>query len=255
MAGSALALSRLPRLVQHRKLLVYSGILACAVTLAAHAHTLFALVYPANGLQLSLGNSVSLIGVQLALVALLCGLEERLRGVAGGLLLLAAVTSAGTGFGPAADIASGWQLQAHILVSMFAYGLLAVGAIVAVFALVQERRLRHGQLSSINVLFAPLETTEGLLFGITTAGFLTLLLGILSGLLFVDNLFAQHLVHKTVLSLLALGMFGVLLGGRQFAGWRGRTAILLYLWSFAILCLAYFGSRVILETVLGRSWG
>jgi ABC-type uncharacterized transport system permease subunit len=93
------------------------------------------------------------------------------------------------------------------------------------------------------------------LFGVTTAGFLSLLLAVLSGFLFVENLFAQHLVHKTVLSIIALIIFGVLIAGRHFAGWRGRRAVSLYLWGFAILCLAYFGSRFILEIVLNRSWG
>jgi ABC-type uncharacterized transport system permease subunit len=172
-------------------------------------------------------------------------------------LLLAAATATVTGVQSVAS--SGevltWQLQAHILISLFAYGLLTVGAIVAVYALVQDRRLRTGQLSTINQLFAPLETTERLLYGIAGAGFSALLLAVLSGFSFVDDLFAQHLVHKTVLSILALVLFGVLLAGRQFAGWRGRLAVYLYLWGFAFLCLAYFGSRYILEEVLGRTWG
>jgi ABC-type uncharacterized transport system permease subunit len=153
------------------------------------------------------------------------------------------------------SLLSSWQLQAHILISLFAYGLLTVGTIVALYALIQERRLRAGRLSSINHLFAPLETTERLLFGITATGFAALLLAVLSGFLFVENLFAQHLVHKTALSLLALLVFGVLLAGRQFAGWRGRAAVSLYLWGFAILGLAYFGTRFVLENILGRTWG
>jgi ABC-type uncharacterized transport system permease subunit len=147
-----------------------------------------------------------------------------------------------------------WQLQAHILISIFAYGLLNVGAIVAVYALIQDRRLRAGRLSSINHLFAPLETTEKLLFGITAAGFAGLAITIVSGIMFVDNIFAQHLIHKTSLSILALLLFGILLFGRAFAGWRGRRAIYLYLGGFVILCLAYFGSRFILEELLNRSW-
>ena len=126
---------------------------------------------------------------------------------------------------------------------------------MSVYALVQDRRLRTARLSPVNQLFAPLETTEKLLFGVTSTGFLILLLAVFSGLAFVENLFAQHLVHKTVLSLIALLLFGVLLAGRQFAGWRGRRAVFLYLWGFVALGLAYFGSRYILEAVLGRSWG
>ncbi len=81
-----------------------------------------------------------------------------------------------------------------------------------------------------------------------------LLLAVMSGFAFVDNLFAQHLIHKTALSLLALALFGILVAGRQFAGWRGKRAVYLYLWGFFFLGLAYFGSRFVLEEVLGRSW-
>ncbi len=229
---------------------------ALGVALIFHARFLFGQIFVEHGLQLSLANSASFVGLQLAVIALLGSLDERLRGLATGLLILAAIASAATGAHTSGDaVASSWQLQAHILVSLFAYGLLAVGAIVAVFALLQDRRLRDRNLGNLNALFAPLETTERLLFGVTTGGFLSLLLAVLSGFLFVENLFAQHLVHKTVLSIIALVIFGVLIAGRHFAGWRGRRAVSLYLWGFAILCLAYFGSRFILENILNRSWG
>jgi len=45
------------------------------------------------------------------------------------------------------------------------------------------------------------------------------------------------------------------LAGRFFAGWRGKSAIGLYLSGFTLLCLAYFGTRYVLEEVLNRSWG
>jgi ABC-type uncharacterized transport system permease subunit len=138
---------------------------------------------------------------------------------------------------------------------MFAYGLLTVGAIVAIYALVQDRRLSSGRLSAVNHLFAPLETTEKLLYAVTASGFTVLALSVVSGITFIEDLFAQHLVHKTGLSILALVLFGILLLGRHFAGWRGKRAVYLYLASFIVLSLAYFGSRYILEEILGRSWG
>ena len=146
-----------------------------------------------------------------------------------------------------------WQIRAHILTSLLSYGLLTVGAIVAVYAMLQERRLHARRLSPTNNLFAPLETTERLLFSIASAGFAGLALAILSGLTFVDNLFAQHLAHKTVFSILALIVFGALLAGRTIAGWRGKRAIKLYLGGFLLLCVAYFGTRLILEQ-LNLSW-
>ncbi|MGB5246388.1 MAG: cytochrome c biogenesis protein CcsA [Woeseia sp.] len=255
-AGVALAMSRLPRFSGIASPLVLAGLATLAGSILWHATTLIGLILVPQGLQLSLANSASFVGLQLALIALLGNYDARLRGLTAGLLLLAAVAVMPTGAHPSDDaVATSWQLQAHILISLFAYGLLAVGAIVAAFALAQERRLRARQLNSINALFAPLETTERMLFGITTGGFLSLLLAVLSGFLFVENLFAQHLVHKTVLSIIALLIFGVLLAGRAFYGWRGRRAVSLYLWGFVILCLAYFGSRFVLEILLHRNWG
>jgi ABC-type uncharacterized transport system permease subunit len=217
---------------------------------------LWLLILTPDGLSLSIGNTASFIGLLLSITAVIGAAEKTLRGLTGGLLTLAALVALLTGVqGPVESVPTmSWQIQSHILISLFAYGLLTVGAIVALYALIQEKRLHSARLSSVNQLFAPMETTEKLLFGITSTGFLVLLVAVSSGFAFVDNLFAQHLVHKTALSLLALTLFGLLLAGRRFAGWRGKRAIYLYLWGFLILCLAYFGSRFVLEELLGRSW-
>lgn len=220
-----------------------------------HAFVLLAAILSAGGISLTLGNSASFIGLQLALIAILGAFEPTLRGLAGGLLVLGGVGAALTAGTPGESAVLSWQLQAHILISLFAYGLLTAGAIVAVYALIQDSRLRAGQLTAVNHLFAPLETNERLLYGIAASGLAFLVLGILSGLTFIDNIFAQHLVHKSALSIVAVVLFGVLLAGRHFAGWRGRHAVYLYLWGFGMLGLAYFGSRFVLESLLGKSWG
>ena len=257
ISGVSFAVSRLPGVASRSRLLLGVAFVTGVAGLLYHGQTLWSLIFVDDGLSMSIGNTASLIGLQLALIALFGGmLQATLRGLAGGLLLLAAAAAVLTGWSSpgAATEPLSWQIQTHVLISLFAYGLLTVGAIVALFALIQEKRLHAGRLSSINQLFSPLETTEQLLFGITTAGFLLLLLAVSSGLALFENIFAQHLVHKTTLSLLALLLFGILLAGRRFAGWRGKRAVYLYLWGFVILCLAYFGSRYILEEILGRSW-
>jgi len=90
------------------------------------------------------------------------------------------------------------------------------------------------------------------MFRLIGAGFVLLTLTLLSGVLFVDNLFAQHLVHKTVLSIAAWIVFGVLLFGRWRWGWRGRRAVRLTLAGTLVLLLAFFGSKFVLELVLKR---
>ena len=235
---------------------VFVGLISASTGILWHAWTLWLLILTPDGIALSIGDTASFIGLLLALIAVIGAAESTLRGLSGGMLVLAGLVAAFTGgeAPAAAGAPMNLQVQSHILISLLAYGLLTVGAIVAVYALIQDSRLRRGVFSSANQLFAPLETTEKLLFGINTAGFLFLLVAVSSGFAFVENLFAQHLVHKTTLSLLALILFGTLLAGRRFAGWRGQKAVYLYLGGFLILCLAYFGSRFILEEVLGRSW-
>ena len=70
--------------------------------------------------------------------------------------------------------------------------------------------------------------------------------------MFIHDLFAQHLVHKTVLSLLAWVIFAILLWGRWSRGWRGRKAIRWTLGGFFTLMLAYFGTKLVLELILHR---
>jgi ABC-type uncharacterized transport system permease subunit len=91
-----------------------------------------------------------------------------------------------------------------------------------------------------------------LLFQMIAIGFVLLSLALLSGLLFLEDIFTQHLVHKTVLSSIAWAVFGILLWGRWRFGWRGRTAIRWTLSGFATLALAYFGSKLVLELLLKR---
>ena len=229
--------------------------LMLVIGIGIHCQHLYVSILVNDGFNLSMANTASMIGLELAVTALIAAIEPTLRGIAAGLLILASLValvtlSDGSAVGSTPMI---WQLRAHVLTSLLSYGLITVGAIVAVYATIQERRLHARKLTASNSLFAPLETTERLLFGITAAGFAGLLLAILSGLTFVDNLFAQHLAHKTVFSILALIVFGALLAGRFFAGWRGTRAVKLYLGGFLLLCLAYFGTRLILEQ-LNRSW-
>ncbi len=256
LAGAAFAMSRLPRFETQARPYLFVACLLSAIGIVLHGETLFTLILSDDGFNLSIGNAASMIGLEIAVIALIAAIEPSLRGMSAGLLLLASASTlllgiAGDG---AADGALAWQVRAHILMALLSYGVLAVGAIVAIYALVQERRLQTARISAASALFAPLETTEKLLIGLTAAGFGGLTLAIGSGSTFVNNLLEQHLAHKFGLSMLAWIIFGVLLIGRFFAGWRGTRAVKLYLGGFAMLCLAYFGSRIILEVFLDRSW-
>ena len=83
-------------------------------------------------------------------------------------------------------------------------------------------------------------------------GFVLLTATLLTGALFVENMFAQHLAHKTVLSVLSWLAFGGLLLGRWRYGWRGAVAVRWTLAAMVLLVLAFFGSKFVLELVLHR---
>ena len=83
-------------------------------------------------------------------------------------------------------------------------------------------------------------------------GLLLLTVAIGSGFLFLDDIFAQHLVHKTVLSICAWALFATLLWGRHYLGWRSQMAARFTLGGFIALMLAYAGSKFVLELILQR---
>jgi ABC-type uncharacterized transport system permease subunit len=146
----------------------------------------------------------------------------------------------------------GWRLQLHAWLALLAYAALAVAALIAVMLWFQERALRRRQLHGWLRALPPLVQLEDLLFRSLGASFVLLTLALVTGVVFVENLLAQHLWHKTVLSFLSWIVLAALLTGRWRFGWRGPRAIKLTLLSMSLLLLAFFGSKFVLEMVLGR---
>ena len=148
-----------------------------------------------------------------------------------------------------------WEIAAHIVLSTLAYALLTIAVALAVALALLDRRLRNRRPLGWLTVLPSVEALEAGTFQALAAGFAVLTLALFSGFVFVEDLFAQHLIHKTVLSCLAWVVFAVLLFGRWRFGWRGRLATTWTLSGFALLGLAYFGSKIVLESILGRHWG
>ncbi|NNJ64876.1 MAG: cytochrome c biogenesis protein CcsA [Xanthomonadales bacterium] len=142
----------------------------------------------------------------------------------------------------------------HIISSVLAFGLLSIAGVYAMFVFIIDHFLRKHQLSPLVRTLPPLEVLEDLLFKLIGAGFALLTVSLASGLMFINDIFAQHLVHKTILSILAWVVFGVLLWGRWKFGWRGSTAVRLTVLGIVLLLLSYFGTKLVLEVILGRTW-
>jgi ABC-type uncharacterized transport system permease subunit len=150
----------------------------------------------------------------------------------------------------------------HIAIATLAYSTLTIAAFHAILMAVQESKL-HTRLSTqktgwfahaIDRLPALL-TMEKLLFRLIGFGFFLLTLTVVSGVVFSEELFGKAFKwdHKNVFTILSWLLFGVLLAGRKWRGWRGKTALSFTLTGFATLLLAYVGSRFVLEVILHRS--
>ena len=148
-----------------------------------------------------------------------------------------------------------WEIAAHIVLSTLAYALLTIAAAMSDRTRLLDRRLRSRQPLGKLAILPSVEALESGTFYALGAGFAVLTLALFSGFIFVDDLFAQDLSRKTILSCLAWLVFAILLFGRWRFGWRGRTATRWTLSGFALLGLAYFGSKIVLESILGRHWG
>jgi ABC-type uncharacterized transport system permease subunit len=131
---------------------------------------------------------------------------------------------------------------------------LSIAGVYALFASLIDHVLRRHHLSPLVRTLPPLVVLESLLFKLTAVGFVLLTISLFSGIVFINDIFAQHLVHKTILSILTWLVFGLLLWGRWRYGWRGRLAVRLTLAGIILLVLSYFGTKLVLEIFLGRSW-
>ncbi len=146
------------------------------------------------------------------------------------------------------------HITAHIFSSVIAFGVLSIAAVYALFIDLIDRLLRQHSVNRLVQTLPALDKMEELLFLLIKVGVAVLTFSLVTGLVFVEDLFGQHLAHKTILSIFAWFIFTLLLWGRWKRGWRGQLAVRMTLAGIAILLLSYFGSKLVLEVILERSW-
>ncbi|MEW7980754.1 MAG: cytochrome c biogenesis protein CcsA [gamma proteobacterium symbiont of Phacoides pectinatus] len=252
--ASALAIAiRLFRPADQKRIPRSIGLALMFVGVNLHAWVLFQSLFTKAGLNLSFFSASSLIAWTILLVLLFSSLSKPMENLGIALLPLAALSLIlqvhyHTLSLLPADSPLG--LQIHVVISLLAYSLLAISSAQAVLLAIQDHHLRHRHPGGFIRALPPLQTMETLLFELIGLGFVLLTLSLLSGLLFLEDLFAQHLAHKTTLSIAAWLVFATLLWGRFRFGWRGQKALIWTLVGFVVLMLAYFGSKAVIELLL-----
>jgi len=207
-----------------------------------HAHILYKSLFGLSGFQFGFFDASSSVAMVIGLLVLLMSIKRRTEILAIVMLPISAITLLIQSF-----YSSTYMLPYD---APIAYSLLGLAACMSILLSLQNKMLHNHHPGGLMKKLPPLQVMEKLLFDFILAGFLGLTLALLSGFIFLEDLFAQHLVHKTILSIIAWLVFATLLIGRFTIGWRGRTAIRWTLSGFVSLMLAYFGSKFVFEFII-----
>jgi len=227
---------------------------AISAALLLHGFAAFKLITVTNNINFGILPMASISGWCITTLLLISSLRRPLDNLFALLLPVTIISAALPLFfiGPVVPLG---QLSpgvvSHILLSMLAHGALAIGTLQAALLAAQEKQLKQRATKGFIQALPPLQTMEALLFEILWLGFILLSLSLITGMIYLDDIFAQHLVHKTTLSIAAWLALATLLWGHHQRGWRSQTAAR---WTFAVfilLMLAYFGSKLVIEIILG----
>ena len=241
-----------------RKERTASSIVFAAISLgiAAHIFSVYYSLHTSEGIQLGIFKISSLFFLVINTLVLLSSLKKPLHNLFLGLLPLS-VTAILVSLFLSSPITKAEHLSSplliHILLSIIAYSLLTIASLQAILLAYQNSKLRSKHPVSIIGFLPPLQTMETLLFEIIWGGMLFLTLSIATGFFFIEDFFEQKLSHKAVFSVASWVIYAILLGGRHYLGWRGTTAIRWALGGFVALMIAYFGSKLVIEVILGAN--
>lgn len=230
-------------------------IMTCGLGVIAHCSTLINLFHTPTGFDFSLFRAASLVSLFIIVLTLTSTLRRPMDNLLIALCPLAAIGVAlalidSQSKSLSSPLTGGMLL--HILSSILAYSVFSMAFVQALVLYIQEKQLKMHHLNGIIQRLPPLQTMEKMLFELIWIGMVLLSLSIISGIIFIDDIFAQHLSHKTVFSVLAWLIFAVLLWGRHHQGWRSYTVIKWTIGGFVLLMMGYFGSKIVLELILSN---
>ena len=148
-----------------------------------------------------------------------------------------------------------WPLSLHIVVAMLAYSFFTLSAFHAMLMMMLEKRLHNAHLPSRLKNAPPLLVQEKILFRLIASGFVFLTITVLTSTFFSEIIFKKsfEINHKSLFSILSWLVFGALLVGKHFWGWRRKVALRWTMAGLGLILFAYTGSRFVLEIILGRS--
>jgi len=223
------------------------------IALSTHATWLYQNVFIAGGQNLQILNVVSLVTFIISLLSTLS--SKRLNT---GVLLPVVYAFTIINFIAVTHLPSHLvthleahpQVGTHIIFALLAYSILSIASLIALQLAYLDNRLKKHKLPLTKINMPPIMTLEKNLFQFIFIGFILLSCTLLTGFIFLEDMFAQGKAHKAILSMIAWVIYGVLLWGHFKQGWRGRLTVYVTIVGTSLLTLAYFGSRFVREIIL-----
>ena len=150
------------------------------------------------------------------------------------------------------NLPAGW-LDAHIGFAVATYGLITLAAVAGAAVFLQERALKTKRPTALTRLLPAVADSERLEIQLLYAAEAVLALGVLSGIAtqYLSGAGGFALDNKTLLSVAAFAVIGVLLLARRTSGLRGRRAARWALIAYLLLTLAYPGIKFVTDVILG----
>jgi ABC-type uncharacterized transport system permease subunit len=214
-----------------------------------HGALLWGTLLDDSNIQMGLGVSLSLAGWLSTLLVIISSIKKPMESLGIIVFPLSLLSLWLTPLLPPPHLLA-MGIGIHALASLIAYTLLGLAAAQAALIIFQEKRLRERKWHGLLGALPPLALMEQTLLEWLVASFVTLSFALLSGAIFVDNMIAQHLAHKTFFSVISWLLLAILIWGHIKHGWRGQRAARLVLWGYAMIVLGYAGSQFVIEVVL-----
>lgn len=223
------------------------------IAIIAHSYTFVPLIFAQSGILFGVANSIAIASLFISILLFIGSFINRLYILDIVIYPLIAIFIAISLVFVNDNIPIiSYELALHIMLSISAYATLTICAIQSVILSYQDKYLHNKTHNNFIAKLPPLQKTEKLLYAYLSFGTFLLTLALLSGFVFLDDIFAQHLVHKTVLAIASWLIFTAIIISHKIFGLRGKRLIVALQSGFGLLVLAYFGSKLILEEILQK---
>ena len=231
-----------------------------AAAIVAHFWVLQSSIFCApQTIWVTFGNSISAICFFSTLILFFGALYSRVHALYAIVLILSAIGVWFPQFFPSETskvVGATLGFKLHIVFGIVAYSFMMMAIVQAILMSILNTRLKsHLALNEPEGLVATmpnLRMMEKILFRVISACFIFLTLTILGGMVstaqYLDTLLAFD--HKTVLTILSWVLFGILLLGRRFLGWRSGKALVLFWVAVLLQVVAYFAYRFVLDVLV-----